>query len=360
MLRTALDPPRAFVQRQIFRVVGGMFVVLRPQPGIGPNLGHVARDVIGEEELHAALPPEFPPWNLVEDVAGEIERAKPAKFAYRTALWAAALERELQEAKLDPREVGVVATTYGIVRTKRGLEYGVVRYLRVRAAFKRGHRPAAVEVGGHVFPIVHRPWLFIPHSGRSAASCWVKPLRGAATGVPAVLTARHAVVPKGAAAGDAVTINATRGDPPGQLVCDDAVMDAALVKVDNIDWTTMKATRISSQMGCKPVLLRARGGDVRAQVTEQLSPRATLFAVPDQPAVVPALCVLSRMLEPGDSGCLGLDLEIAQWTDDPPPPYLMYRGALGMGIGAAAGFALLLEQPRRIWGLEFHVPDEQS
>jgi len=319
------------------------------------NLGYVPDD-ISEAELADILPREDPPLALYEDVMHELEVSAASKVHQRAAIWAAALESVIPERQLKSSDRDVMLTTYGPVRMKDGLRFAVIRYLRPRAAFRRRRTLEYVSLAGNEFPIVERPWLPVPqNTGGQAGSCWVVPSRGSAAGRPVLLTVMHAVAPERALPGAEVSINASRGDPPGVLITDDPVMDAALIEVAPPDWwEEMEPTNISNQLGSKPVLMVTGHRNVRMQVIEQTSPRATIFAAPDQPVVIPALCTLSRTLDAGDSGCLGLDLELAGWADA-APPYLMHRGKIGMGVGGEAGLALVLEQPRRVWGLEFYV-----
>jgi len=130
---------------------------------------------------------------------------------------------------------------------------------------------------------------------------------------------------------------------------DAAVIEVASTQTENIGspiWS-------SSVIGFKPVrMITGRGLEVDAQVVERIGTVGpTIFAEPREEPPYPAHLVLDRYLDHGDSGCLIVDCEFANRSQE-LPPYMIYLGKMHLAWGLA-GYGLMLEQPKTIWDLEF-------
>ncbi len=175
------------------RAVGAAYERLRAPDDLERNLGYVF-DSADSSTIAELLPEGWPPFELFQDVAAELEKSA---LHQRTMAWTLATEAALSRDQRRP-DPDVAVTTYGPVRTRGGLRFAAIQYLRPVAAFRRERRPRSVMVGEHEFMVVQRPWLPVDQSsGAVAGSCWVVPSRGPAAGRPTLLTVQHAVVRKG-------------------------------------------------------------------------------------------------------------------------------------------------------------------
>jgi hypothetical protein len=78
--------------------------------------------------------------------------------------------------------------------------------------------------------------------------------------------------------------------------------------------------------------------------------------IPSEPGKEPSNAVrlfFNNFGEPGDSGCLVLDLEFERQVG--ARPYLIYLGVQNHKLGGVQGYGLLIEQANKIWDLECYM-----
>jgi serine/threonine protein kinase len=321
---------------------------------LGPGLGMLTKR-LAELDLSQVVPPEFPRENLLDSTARSFAYdSGPTPELRRANVWAAALESHLKRCEGPPRHT--VLTTFGFFRTSQGERLGVIHYLQPWAAFI-ARWPKPIKIMDYSFPIVLRPWLPTEHSGSKKHSgskeldgnCWVKFHNVAGEVEQGILTARHAVKPK--RCGAPVNINVSRQPEAAILHYQSRVMDAALVCVDEKDWDGKVHVPHSKVVGYKPVCLVTGHGTIDADVVEHQG--FTGATIPAERGKEPSNAVrlfLNRYGEPGDSGCLVLDLEFADAR-----PYLIYSGVENLKVGGYTAYALLIEQTNKVWGVECYM-----
>jgi hypothetical protein len=131
-------------------------------------------------------------------------------------------------------------------------------------------------------------------------------------------------------------------------------MDAAVIVPQEPPARPLQPVKPSTTIGFKDVLLLTGRRDVPAKVIGHAG-QSIVIASPGTPVSIPMIFTLNTRLQPGDSGCIALDMELGQHID-PAPPYLMYRGAVATGTQGREGFGLMLAQPCITWGLELLRP----
>lgn len=330
---------------------------LRHGVDLGPNLGAVTGPLT-PEDVASACPDELPPVDLMNDeIRSQAFDAGPSAAHRRANVWSHVLRQAIQrQESLAPP--GTIRTTYGFVWLNGRLRLSVIHYLRPLAAF-RAAPPRAIAIGHWTFPVVIRPWLGVHHgdyAGRDG-NCWVKFPKAQGMGF-GILTAGHAVVPPPGSTGstqigEKVCLDVGRPAPMGRLVLRSAIMDLAVVEVEGGLLGDRQPERPSTVVGYKPVRLLTARGPVDAQIVEhQGFTRGIFTGGPGQEPLTGAYVILNQGASPGDSGCLGLDREFAERNFE--PPYLLYLGITNIGLGPRSGYGILLDQPRKVWGLEFY------
>jgi hypothetical protein len=326
--------------------------------GLGPNLGFVSQR-LADLNLDGATPAS-PPEALDFDppLSGEAFDSRPSPELQLANAWAGALQRAFApiEQSLQLSHPGFLQTTYGFAWVRERIRLSVIIYMKPIAAF-RTRLPTKISVpGGGAFPVIVRPWLPLRQRAEGwdgEGSCWVRMSSGKGT-IGGILTAEHALQPRGASPGDSVQAMVSRPDPRGQLALSSSRMDAAVVEVDPGLWQGGHSVNVSSVPGFKPVRLLSASGPEEADVVEHSGlTGGTIPANPGREPRTPVHLILNRHLSAGDSGCLGLDLELGRFGD--PPPYLLCLGAQNFGFGGIGGYGLMLEQARRTWNLDFYA-----
>lgn len=336
--------------------VFGWWAKMRLGRSLGPGLGLIT-ERLRDLDLSAALPAQRPPAELIDGAARSLASDSGPTPELRTAnVWAAALEAHLLRVRgsSPPR---AVLTTYGFVRTDAGVRLAVIHYLRPWAAFA-AVRQQPIEIMGWSFPVIIRPWLPTRHGSTSRfdGNCWVKFLDDAGRRQPGILTARHALKPKGAKPRKRVRADVSRPAPRGSLYYQSGVMDAAVVAVEEREWGKKVLARHSTVVGYKPVRLVTGHGSVDADIVAHSGfTGATIPGLAGREPLNPVYMFLNKGLEHGDSGCLVLDLEFA--PDRSSRPYLIYLGVENLKLGGVQGYGLLIEQANRVWNLECYMDD---
>jgi len=337
--------------QQLLASAFGWWARARWGMSLGPGLGFVT-ERLHDLDLSGALPRDFPPHDLVGGRAAALANdSGPTEILRRANAWAGALEHHLHEVAVKRVPRGTVLTTYGFVWIRGAIRLSVVHYLPLMTAFAA--RPQkAIRLGNWEFPVVIRPWLPVQHRGLSAydGNCWVKFVDDSGQRRPGVLTALHALEPRDAGLGIAVSVDVGRPVPPGVLRCSSAKMDAAVVEIEEHEWGSKVRAPHSTVVGYKPVRLMSRR-PVDADVVEHSGLMgATIPGQAGQEPLNAAYLILNGWAEPGDSGCLIVDLEFTRRGHT--PPYLLYLGVTGLKIGGKAGYGLLIEQANKVWDLE--------
>jgi hypothetical protein len=316
---------------------------------------------LADLNLAEALPPSLPPADLIDKSrAASALDSGPSEELRRANAWAAALQQAVGERPAPGGELPVL-TTYGFVAFDNGVRLCVIHYLRLRAAF-RARAPQPIELAGHRFAVIVRPWLVRAQRGSpgtASGTCWVKFPGNDGDPGHGILAAAHTVRPTDAADGDQVTLDAARAEPPGRLRHRSPKMDAAVIEVEPDRWEATDEVHISTVVGYKPVRLMGASGSVETDVVEHDGfAGATIPGQPGAEPRAPAQLILGAHLDRGDSGCLGLDLEFERLDPSrqtpPTPPYLLYQGMTNLRWGGIGGYALMLEQARIVWGLDFY------
>jgi hypothetical protein len=296
-------------------------------------------------EIESALPRDWPSAYL--DFKADWCGTEASKALARATAWGAALAHVDQKRRKGSR---AVRSTYGFARVRGKVRLAVIRYLPP-FTFPDFEERQPVRIGPHAFPVVLRPWIASAHNasgGNAKGSCWVT-FVGESGRRRGLLTALHAFNPADPSRGEPVEVNAHRDEPGGTLHARSPVMDAALVDVADDDGST-NSLAISSVVGYKPVRLLGREGHVDTDVIEFSGvAAATIPGAPNQEPAAPVILFFGRRLRPGDSGCLVLDLEPAMFGNE-PAPYALYQGRMNLRLASDAGYGLLIEQARRIWG----------
>ena len=325
---------------------------------LGHSLGALgAQESLRELDLSKAFPNQLPDTDLVDERIVDEAYVDIPTARFRSAnAWAAALQTNVLRNKDRYAQPGAVLTTYGFAHVDCQVRLCVIQYLTVWQAF-RARKIRPIQLGEHTFPVFIRPWLATRHGSRRIGdgSCWITFKDDIGLRRKALLTAHHAVRPKGAAIGDEVGVDVRRRTPRGHLRRMSHVMDAMVIEISEMDWGAREPTPNSGVVGYKPVRFITGGEPVDAEVIEHSGYAFRTFPVPAEPDVEPHRAVqliFNRALQKGDSGCLVVDLE---YTDDVhgPRPYALYLGEENLNIAGGRGYGLLLEQPKRIWDLDF-------
>ena len=326
---------------QVIARVFGWWSRVRLGVQLGPGLGLVTQR-LSDLDLSRAVPTENPPSNLLsEEARRQAYDSGPSEELRRANVWAGAIERQVRDK---PKPRGTVLTTYGFVWLSGRVQLSVIYYLQPLAAFL-ARPPQPIKVGEESFPVIIRPWLAIGHSDGQGldGNCWVTFPDGKGNRHPGVLTARHVVKQ---------SLKVLRVVPRGRLRYESEKMDAAVIEVSQGDWGQKVPVQHSSVIGYKPVRLVSSQGMIDGNVVEHSDfGGGTIFAEPNKEPFAANHLLMNRSLWQGDSGCLVLDLEFAEFGQ--MRPYLIYLGEVNVGWGYNPGVGLLLEQAHRVWGLEF-------
>lgn len=133
-------------------------------------------------------------------------------------------------------------------------------------------------------------------------------------------------------------------------------MDAAVVAVEEREWGRKVLTPHSTVVGYKPVRLITGHGSFDADIVEHSGfTGATIPGLPGEEPLTPVYMFLNKGLEHGDSGCLVLDMEFAEYGSS--RPYLIYLGVANHKVGGVEGYGLLIEQANIMWNLECYMDD---
>ena len=323
---------------------------------LGPHLGFI-RERLADIDLAEAFPRDAPaPELLGESLPGSPYDSALTVELRRANMWAAALGQEWRQRPVGGGPIPFL-TTCGFVAFEQGVRLAVIQYFRLRDAF-RIRSPKPIDLNGHSFHVIVRPWLPSPQQGNGragAGTCWIEfpfAIRGRGRGI---LTAGRAVLPKGATTDAEVTLRVVRQEPRGRLKFASPRMDAAVIEVDPSQWGGTEQVDPSPVVGYKPVRLLAGSRSVEADVIEHSGFVGAMIPgrLGDEP-LTPVLLILNNHLSRGDSGCVGVDLEFEIHQHAPvTPPYLLYQGVYG-GKSSVNGYGLMLEQTRIVWGLHFY------
>jgi hypothetical protein len=339
--------------KQYIAAIYAWWTRLRLAQDLGPGLGMVS-ERLDHIDLSMALPQWLPPEHLVypSGLATFSDSALPDSRK-NASLWASALERYLHlERRIEKRPRGTVLTTFGFAHVRDEVRLAVVHYLRPGAVFFATPQQP-IKIGDWTFPVILRPWLPTEHSGYSEldGNCWVKFLDKEGIRRPGLLTARHALRPKRARLLGNVRVDASRRIPPGRLYSRSEKMDAAVIAIDERYWGDKEIRPHSRIVGYKPVRLIGSRETVDADIVEHSGlAGATIPGEPGQEPLNGAFMILNKWLDPGDSGCLVLDLEFAKYGQ--VLPYLIYLGEMNLKLGGLGGYGLLIEQASKVWDLE--------
>jgi hypothetical protein len=320
---------------------------------LGPDLGLVT-ERFAELDLSTAMPRQEPPDKLIEAafLAGA-QDSGPTPELRRANVWSAALETHLLRAGDARAPSATVLTTYGFFRTPLGMRLGVIHYLQPSAFSPAKLQP--IEIMGWTFPVITRPWLPTQNGGPSRldGNCWVKFADEKGEQKLGILTARHALKQGSAKRPSSVSFDVLRPKPPkGRVHRQSDKMDVALVAIDEDEWDGKVAAPHSRVVGFKPIRLITGHGTVDADIVEHQG--FTFATIPSEPGKEPLNALymfFNKSGEPGDSGCLVLDLEFAQAG---PRPYLIYLGKY-RAQSREVGYGLLIEQANKVWGLECYI-----
>lgn len=308
-------------------------------------------------DLSEALPYGPPERDLIDSRAFAFAYDSGPTPQLRNAnVWAAALETNfLRFRKQAPPEE--VLTTFGFVQLGRMVRLGAIHYLHPWAAFA-ARRPETIDIMGWKFPVIIRPWLPTVHYGPSHldGNCWVKFSDNEGRERLGVLTALHTLKPKRSKSHGRVKLDVLRAAPTGDTYYSSEMMDAAVVAVEESEWGGNVRSPHSTVVGYKPVRLITGRDAIDADIVEH---QGFIGAtIPGEPGKEPLNAVhlfFNKFGEPGDSGCLVLDLEFARQGG--ARPYLVYLGAMNLRLGGLQGYGLLIEQANKIWGLECYMND---
>jgi len=321
---------------------------------LGPHLGFTT-ERLHEIDLSGAVPRVMPSGELLDQLPAACLSGSTPELR-RANAWTAVLERVVRK-EAPPRRWTPVATTYGFVQVDGGVRLSVIQYFRVLGAF-RVPRPDPIEIDGHRFPVIVRPWLPNPQQGGQmpgVGTCWVEFVTPSGARAPGILTASHTLRPARPSVGARVTLDVARDEPGGLLRFDSQQMDAAVIEVGPDEWRGKSPVYPSRVLGFKPVRLLGAPGWIDADVVEHSGfVGGTIAGESRKEPLARTLLIFNRHLHHGDSGCLGLDLEFERDQEVPvTPPYLLYQGVYGTRSGPC-GYGLMLEQTRIVWGLKYY------
>ena len=180
--------------------------------------------------------------------------------------------------------------------------------------------------------------------------CWVK----TSSGSFGVLTARHVIEPNDAMPGSEVAIVSERKEVRGNLLHASRILDAAVIEVAGVDSSSVQSNRFGSTVGYKRVRFitgYTRVDDPQeADITGLFGFQDALYSrgnFGNEP-LSPAIMFLNKSLDPGDSGCLIIDIESESYGHT--HPYLIYLGAANYGPDKEA-YGLFIAQAANEWSL---------
>jgi hypothetical protein len=349
-----------FVSRRIFR------------QHLSPGFGLPDSD-FGQADIRRVVPRPYPP--AAADGDGSRPRGEPgqrgerdgtpsdgpAEDLARATAWAEGLLAVANAAGAPQRMPSPVTTSVGFVQSRDdGAKLAVIHYFRPRQLFKALlTMPKSVPFAGRSFPIVARPWQPVEHGGPSPSRkdsrgrdghCWVtfgKDGKG-----HGVVTAAHVIAPDNAATGSKVRADISRTPKtPGVLRAKSTIMDAALIDMSAYPRPDFTPAPHSKVPGYKPVRLCSGRGPVDGLVLELLGFIGGEFTRrPDGEPDLRAMMVFNVAGQPGDSGCLVLDLEFERGGT--VAPYLMYHGVIQLA-DRQAGRGVFLDQVAYHWQVDF-------
>jgi hypothetical protein len=174
-----------------------------------------------------------------------------------------------------------VMTSVGFVQSRDNrAKLAVIHYFRPRQLFKALRTmPKSVPFAGESFLVVARPWQPVPHHGPSPAApkqdprgsdghCWVT--FGEEGERYGVVTADHVLVPENAPIGSKVRAETSRTETAGTVRKRSAIMDAALMEMNDDPRPDLAPAPHSRVVGFKPIRLCASRGPVNGSVIELL------------------------------------------------------------------------------------------
>lgn len=326
--------------------------VRRMNPGtrsLAPAFGLV-QDRLSARDLAAAVPDHYPE-SALPDKGLPVDFGGSGEEYGRAAAWAFVLSEHVNHNK-DQFPRGTILTSIGLVRFRDGIRLAVVHYL-ASTALLRPTNLRSVELYGWSFPVVARPWLPSRHIGSKTGDghCWVRYFGTDQIGRYGVLTAGH-VIPPNTELGEAVTIETSRCLLKGFLRRRSDKMDAALIEVDGASASDLYGVEASRVVGYKPVrFLPGYNRDkLEGDVTGFLGFAGPAYFRQDNGEPLQgAYMTMNRFLQPGDSGCLIIDIEPERYGST-AAPYMIYLGANNLGRGRE-GYGLFLAQAVDQWNL---------
>jgi hypothetical protein len=339
--------------RDGFAVAGVLMRALRL--GLSPRLVGARMDTgLDDLDLDRTMPPGWP--GRPEAFAkGEKDVARD-----RATAWGIALSEADRLGPVLAHTRGVL-TSYGFARIGERVHLAVIRYLPARTRLNR-RDVAPVTVDGHDFPVVLRPWSPEGHGPGHGGpgTCWVSFPSSSGARRRGLLTTLHSILPADASPGTPVRTDVLRDEPSGVLHARSETMDAALIDLGEED-ASRSGTSVSDVVGYKPVrLLSSSKGPVDLDVLAFTGiVGGTISGVLGQQPLAPVVLFFADLLEHGDSGCLGLDREPERYGAA-AAPYLMYLGRTNVEFGGYAGFGVLIEQARRVWGFDLCLQDDRQ
>ena len=350
-----------FISRRIFRQ--------RLSPGFG-----LPGSDFGEADIREAIPSAYPPPAARGDEPSPRsepghpdERRGPrsdelTEDVARGTAWAEGLLATASAADPTPGMPTPVMTSVGFVQSRDNrAKLAVIHYFRPRRLFKALRTmPKSVPFAGESFLVVARPWQPVPHRGPSPAApkqdprgsdghCWVT--FGEEGERYGVVSADHVLVPENAPIASKVRAETSRTETAGTVRERSAIMDAALIEMNDDPRPDLAPAPHSRVVGFKPIRLCASRGPVNGSVIELLGFIGGDFTKdPGGEPELRALMGLNVSGHKGDSGCLVLDREFED--GGVVAPYLMYLGVIQLA-DRQAGRGLFLDQVACQWRVNF-------
>ena len=165
------------------------------------------------------------------------------------------------------------------------------------------------------------------------------------------MTADHVLVPEDAPIGSKVRTETSRTETAGTVRERSAIMDAALIEMNDDPRPDLAPAPHSRVVGFKPIRLCASRGPVNGSVIELLGFIGGDFTKrPGGEPELRAIMGLNVSGHKGDSGCLVLDREFED--GGVVVPYLMYLGVIQLA-DRQAGRGLFLDQVAYQWEVNF-------
>jgi hypothetical protein len=285
----------------------------------------------------------------------------------RGTAWAEGLLATANAADSTPGMPTPVMTSVGFVQWRDNrARLAVIHYFRPRQLFKALRTmPKSVLFAGESFLVIARPWQPVPHRSPPSTApkqyprgsdghCWVT--FGEEGERYGVVTADHVLIPENAPIDSKARAETSRTRTAGTVRKRSAIMDAALVEMNDDPRPDLAPAPHSRVVGFKPIRLCASRGPVNGSVIELLGFIGGDFTKnPGGEPELRALMGLNVSGHKGDSGCLVLDREFED--SGVVAPYLMYLGVIQLA-DRQAGRGLFLDQVACQWrvNFQFNVP----